>query len=291
MDDSIKPITNQGFFSYVFKLSKFKQEDLLNIIQYSSLSVIPIILFIYFVKKYSPNITHEDSSLYMFILTFIELMIMIIGIFFIDRIINFIPTFSGKYYETINLTTVIIVFVTLMLLSHAGYRERTAILLYRFDNWFTIDDWIVSKFGLTPKPFNLFYAEEGQYNLEVGRVPGEGRPDVPQDGIMKAKSKLKGKSGSGGTSSSQASSGQTTLNPQISQQYAVPPPLPVQGPSMSSYGGGGGMMQQPVQNFNSMYANTTTPLVGAATPGIDDMFNEPVAANDALGGSSSWSSW
>ncbi len=33
-DDSIKPITNQGFFAYVFKLSKFKQQDLLNITQY-----------------------------------------------------------------------------------------------------------------------------------------------------------------------------------------------------------------------------------------------------------------
>ena len=58
MDDSIKPITNQGFFSYVFKLSKFKQEDLMNIIQYSGLSIVPIMLFIYFTKKYSPTSTH-----------------------------------------------------------------------------------------------------------------------------------------------------------------------------------------------------------------------------------------
>ena len=50
-DDSIKPITNQGFFTDVFKLSKFKQQDLLNILQYSAISVIPIMLFIYFTKK------------------------------------------------------------------------------------------------------------------------------------------------------------------------------------------------------------------------------------------------
>ena len=37
--DEIKPITNQGFFSYVFKLSKFKQADLLNFIQYCILSI------------------------------------------------------------------------------------------------------------------------------------------------------------------------------------------------------------------------------------------------------------
>jgi hypothetical protein len=33
--------------------------------------------------------------LYIFIVTFIELIFMITGIFFIDRIINYIPTYSG----------------------------------------------------------------------------------------------------------------------------------------------------------------------------------------------------
>ena len=285
MDDSIKPMTNQGFFSYVFKLSKFKQEDLLNILQYSALSIAPIMVYIYFTKKYFPTIVHTDSSLYIFIVTFFELMFMILGIFFIDRIVNFIPTFSGKYYEVINLTGVLIVFVTLLLLSHAGFRERTAILLYRFDKWFTVDDWIASKFGYTPQPFNLFSYEEGQYNLEVGRVPGEGRPDVPQDAIMKAKSKANGKTG---TAANKQSSNQTTLNPQISQQYAAPPPLPVQGPSMSNYGGGmggGNMMQQPVQNYN-----TATPMAGGATFDMDGGYPEPEAANAALGGNfgSAW---
>lgn len=281
MDDSIKPVTNQGFFSYVFKLSKFKQEDLLNVMQYTALSILPIMLFLYYTKKYFPSITHEDSSLYLFTLTFVELIFMIVGIFFIDRIINFIPTFSGKYYEVINLTNVILIFVIFMLITHAGFRERTSILLYRFDNWFTVDDWIAAKLGVVPKKFDMFSSESGEYNLEVGSVSGT---------KGKAGSKAKGKNGG---AAGQQSSQQATLNPQISQQYAVPPPLPIQGPSMSGYGGGGGgggMMQQPVQNFNSMYANTSTPMVGAATPGMDDMFPEPEAANCALGGSS-WSSW
>ena len=51
-DDGIKPVTNQGFFTYVFKLSKFKQEDLMNILQYAILSIAPVMLFIYFTKKY-----------------------------------------------------------------------------------------------------------------------------------------------------------------------------------------------------------------------------------------------
>jgi hypothetical protein len=62
---------------------------------------------------------------------------------------------------------------------------------------------------------------------------------------------------------------------------------------MSGYGGGGGgMMQQPVQNFNSMPNNLSNPMGGGggASDGMGDMFQEPEAANGALGGSS-WSSW
>ena len=42
-------------------------------------------------------------------------------------------------------------------------------------------------------------------------------------------------------------------------------------------------------NFNNMYQRDTTPLIGAATPGMNESF-EPMAANDALGGGA-FGSW
>ena len=269
-DDSIKPITNQGFFTYVFKLSKFKQEDLLNIIQYTIISIIPVMLFIYFTKKYFPTVNDTDSSIYIFIVTFIELIFMIVGIFFIDRMVNFIPTYSGKYYETINLTTIILIFILFMLLTHGGFRERTAVLLHRFDEWFTIDDIIARKLGIVPKPF-----------------------DVKMDDIVvtpkNGKGNNKKKPANGAANANGQAGGQ-----QMSQQYATPAPLPTQGPimpnPMSNYGGSVPAQQAP--NFNSMYSGPTTPMVGAATPGMDDSYMEPMAANSVLGGGcGAWSNW
>ena len=269
-DDSIKPITNQGFFTYVFKLSKFKQQDLLNILQYSAISVIPIMLFIYFTKKYFPLVSEDDSSIYIFTLTVIELLFMMVGIFFIDRIINYIPTYSGKYYETINLTTIILIFILFMLLTHGGFRLRTAILLQRFDDWFTLDDIIARKLGMTPKPF-----------------------DITMEDVKPVQKKGKGNNkASNGAANSNAQGGG---GQQMSQQYATPAPLPTQGPMMpnpaSNYGGS--MPAQQAPNFNSMYAGPNTPMVGAATPGMngDDSYMEPMAANAALGGSCWGSAW
>jgi hypothetical protein len=270
-DDGIKPVTNQGFFTYVFKLSKFKQEDLMNIVQYSILSVAPVMFFIYFTKNYFPTVNDTDSSLYIFIITFIELIFMIVGIFFIDRMVNFIPTYSGKYYETINLTTIILIFVLFMLLTHGGFRQRTSILLKRFDHWFTIDDIIAKKLGFVPKPFDI----------------------TRDDLIVTTKNGKNNKANNNSQNKGNTVNLSNTEGLQMNQQYATPAPLPTQGPvlpnPMSNYGGT--MPTQQAPNFNSMYAGPTTPLVNAHTPGMDDQFIEPMAANDALGGGSSWAKW
>jgi len=54
------------------------------------------------------------------------------------------------------------------------------------------------------------------------------------------------------------------------------------------------MQPQQLPNYDAMYRQDNTPLPGAATPGIQEGFNEPMepmAANAVLGGSGSWGSW
>ena len=48
--------------------------------------------------------------------------------------------------------------------------------------------------------------------------------------------------------------------------------------------------QQQMPNYDSMYKQDTTPLVGASTPGISEGFSEPMSANSVLGGGS-FGSW
>jgi hypothetical protein len=51
---------------------------------------------------------------------------------------------------------------------------------------------------------------------------------------------------------------------------------------------------QQLPNYDAMYKQENTPLVGAASPGMSDGMTgvmEPMAANSVLGGGSSWGSW
>jgi hypothetical protein len=54
------------------------------------------------------------------------------------------------------------------------------------------------------------------------------------------------------------------------------------------------MQPQQLPNYDAMYRQDTTPLVGAASPGelpeLKEGFNEPMAANAVLGGGG-WGSW
>jgi hypothetical protein len=57
-----------------------------------------------------------------------------------------------------------------------------------------------------------------------------------------------------------------------------------------SHGNQNTMQTQQLPNYDAMYKQDTTPLVGAATPGMSEGFGEPMAANSVLGGSS-FGSW
>ena len=59
----------------------------------------------------------------------------------------------------------------------------------------------------------------------------------------------------------------------------------------SSYGSQNTMQPQQLPNYDNMYAQQTTPLVGAASPSGEGMMSmEPMAANSVLGGGA-FGSW
>jgi hypothetical protein len=51
-----------------------------------------------------------------------------------------------------------------------------------------------------------------------------------------------------------------------------------------TYGSQNTVQAQQLPNYDSMYRQDNTPLVGAATPGMSEGFGEPMAANSMIGG-------
>lgn len=233
-DDSSK-----SFFKHVFNFDDDSKSEILNIIQYALLAIIPIVLLNKSIAKYVPDADDKKGSLELIAEILIQIIVMFMGLLITNRIITFVPTYSGAKYPESQIVYIIlgVLMITMSLQSKLG--EKVNILVER-----VVELW-------------------------------EGKTD---------KKKKNGKNGS--VKVSQPISGQTTTMPITSQ------PSYTDGTAISAlpnYDQSSTETQQS-PNFNTMFRQDTTPLVGAATPGGMEPF-EPMAANSVLGGGAFGSAW
>jgi hypothetical protein len=237
--------SNKSFLKHVFNFDDDSKSEILNIIQYALLAIIPIVLLNKSIAKYVPEADDKKGSLEITAEVLIQIIIMFMGLLLINRLITFVPTYSGAKYPEFHIVYIIlsVLMITMSLQSKLG--EKVNILVDR-----VVELW-------------------------------EGKTD---------KKKKNGKNSA--VKVSQPISGQTTTMPT----------MPITG-SQPSYTDGTAISSLPnyeqassttetqqSPNFNTMFRQDTTPLVGAAVPGGMEAF-EPMAANAVLGGGAFGSAW
>jgi hypothetical protein len=101
------------------------------------------------------------------------------------------------------------------------------------------------------------------------------------DGTSSDKKKKNGKNGA--VKVSQPISGQQMMLPPAST-YTDGTAISSLPTNEVTYGSQNTVQAQQLPNYDSMYRQDNTPLVGAATPGMSEGFGEPMAANAMIGG-------
>lgn len=124
-------ITKKTFLSHVFSMSEESNAEVLNVIQYSSLGVLPIIVLNKSIQRFIPEADPDSSSIELLAEIFIQLVIMFVGIIIIHRVISYIPTYSGFKYDNLNLTNVILAFLVIVLSIQTKLGLKVNILLDR----------------------------------------------------------------------------------------------------------------------------------------------------------------
>jgi len=130
------PEYRKTFFNHVFSTTEEGKAELLNILQYSSLGVLPVVLLNKSINRIIPDADTDKSSLEILVEIILQLFIMFLGIVMIHRIITYIPTYSGFKYEHLALTNVILAFLVLVLSIQTKIGIKTNILVDRvFELW------------------------------------------------------------------------------------------------------------------------------------------------------------
>lgn len=124
-------ITKKSFLSHVFSMTEESNAEILNVIQYASMGVVPIVVLNKIIQRFIPEADPEKSSLEILIEVFIQLTIMFCGIIVIHRMINYMPTYSGFKYESLNLTNVVLAFLIIVLSIQTKLGIKVNILVDR----------------------------------------------------------------------------------------------------------------------------------------------------------------
>lgn len=223
-----------GFFKHVFKFDQESKSEMLNIIQYAILAIIPIVILNKLTQRFIPEADDEKSSVEISLEVLAQIIIMFLVILIIHRIITYIPTYSGEKYTDFSVTNIVLAMLVIILSLQTKLGEKVSILVDR-----VVELW------------------EGRKDSKDKKSNGNG-------------------SGNGNVKVSQPiSQNQTAMNQSINSMGST---------SISSLP----TMQQPNINYDNMYQQDSTPLVGANTPGMESF--GPAAANE-IGGAFSSINW
>ena len=94
--------TNLGFFSYVFNFDDNNKNLLLNLFQYAFLAIPLVIIILKCVNYYTPEEDDTKGTLEIIAEILCSISIILLAIWFINKIIRYVPTYSKMQYPIFN---------------------------------------------------------------------------------------------------------------------------------------------------------------------------------------------
>jgi hypothetical protein len=110
-----RDINKKSFISHVFSTTEEGKAEVLNIVQYATLGIFPIVLLNKLVQRFIPEADDDKSTLELLVEIFLQIVIMFCGMIIIHRTISYLPTYSGFKYESLTLTNVVLSFLVIVL--------------------------------------------------------------------------------------------------------------------------------------------------------------------------------
>ena len=112
MESTIKESSHKsGFFKAFFTLTKEEKSESINLIQYTALAIIPFMILVRMNQLIWPTADEKSGTIELLAEVFGEVVFTGIIVFIIYRLIDFIPTYSGIPLKSINILSIITVFI------------------------------------------------------------------------------------------------------------------------------------------------------------------------------------
>jgi len=125
-----------GFFKYVFDFDETNKSLIFNMLQYTVLAIIPTILALKGIGYVIPEEDEDKGSLEIVAEVAGQLVLLILTIWFVNKMVRYVPTYSGVDYHSFNEVNFLIPLLVIMLTMQTRLGEKIKILMDRvLDLW------------------------------------------------------------------------------------------------------------------------------------------------------------
>jgi len=139
VSDSVKSIQDEsvGFFNYVFNFDNENKMRIMNMLQYTLLAIIPILLILRGIKHLIPEDDDSKGSFEILAESIGQVILIMLSIWITNKIINYIPTYSGDDYPKFNEISFVLPFILLLATMQTKLGAKFNILIDRTMNFIT----------------------------------------------------------------------------------------------------------------------------------------------------------
>ena len=121
----------QGFFQTVFKLDEMDKDTLMNLVQYAILAVIPSMVILKVLRNFVPEDDETKGSIEITGEVALEVVFIVISLWFMNRVIRYVPTYSGRSYPDSDPFTPLMPFLLVLFTLQSKLGSKLNILMDR----------------------------------------------------------------------------------------------------------------------------------------------------------------
>jgi len=121
----------KGFFEYIFNFNRENMDNISNMWQYTFIAIPLILICLKLLNALSPAVDETKGSLEIFLEIFISINVLLLTIWFVNKIIRYIPTRSKTSYHTFNETNFILPFLIILFTIDTKLGNKINILIDR----------------------------------------------------------------------------------------------------------------------------------------------------------------
>jgi len=138
IEDTIKSSSGEpfGIIKHVLNFDEENKSHMFNMIQYSLIAIIPILLILKTTKNVFPEEDDSKGNFEILAESVGQIVMLILSIWFTHKFIEYIPTYSGNPYGEFNCICYVVPFLLLLLTMQTKLGAKLNILLERVcDAW------------------------------------------------------------------------------------------------------------------------------------------------------------